>query len=515
MDRRTAFKKGTELIFGSKSESAGYESLDEVELITETEQALAQVNVAMTLEPYVPNTNMPWNRRRVIHLCRRMGFIPEPSTLALLEGMSPSQAVDYLIQQAQNAKKITEPSWANLGLPPLNASAAEIQAYNTQRAIWLSDLRVMVSSHLLESGLRGKLTLFWHNHFVTEIGDYGNNPQYGWRYLNTIQEHHFAGFKALTLAMGITPAMLVYLNGIQNQRIRPNENYARELLELFTLGEGNGYTQKDIEELARSLTGYQVNGQDNSVNFNQARFDSGSKTIFGKTGNYNYTSVHDLLFQERREAIARHICRRAYQFFVYPNAPEMIVDEMAQLFLESDLNLVSVLRTLFKSRHFFDDEMMGTMVISPTELLGNFMTMFSIPKNTQEYRNYYNLTSQLGQVLLQPPDVAGWRGHRSWINTSTLPTRWTLMEQQVARFRVQLLEFAKLMPSPNKPYDLARHIAEYMIAVPLKDEEYLELGKVLLGGSPDYEWRIDSNGAASRIQALVSHIVQMPEYQLN
>jgi uncharacterized protein (DUF1800 family) len=511
MDRRTAFKKGSQLLFGS----AGYTSVDDGKPFTETETTLEKVNVSLTLEPYVPNSTIPWNRRRVLHLCRRMGFIPNPSTLATLEGMSPSQAVDYLIQQAQNAKKITEPSWANLGLPPLNASAAEIQAYNAQRAIWLADLRVILSSHLLESGLRGKLTMFWHNHFVTEISDYGNNPQYAWRYLNTIQEHHFSGFKALTLAMGLTPAMLVYLNGNQNQRVRPNENYARELLELFTLGEGNGYTQKDIEELARALTGYQVNGQDNSVSFVQTRFDSGSKTIFGKTGNYTYTTAHDLLFQERREAIARHVCRKAYHYFVYPNAPEMIVDEMASLFLESDMNLIPVLRALFKSRHFFDDELMGTMVLSPTELLGNYMTLLSTPKNTQEYRNYYNLTSQLGQILLQPPDVSGWKGHRSWINTSTLPTRWTLMEQQVARSIVQLLEFAKAMPNPNKPYDLARNIAEYLIAVPLKDEEYIELGKVLLGGSPDYEWRIDSNGAASRIQALVSHIVQMPEYQLN
>jgi len=469
----------------------------------------------LTLSPYQASPDMPWNRRRLLHLTRRMGFMLPPGMVNFLMGMSPSQVVDYLMQQAINSPKMPEPSWSNLGLPPAGASAAEIQTYNQQRAVWTNEFRAMLSAHFLDSGLRGKLTLFWHNHFVTEFSDYGANPQYAWRYINTIQDHHFAGFKPFTMAMGLTPAMLVYLNGNQNQRVSPNENYGRELLELFTLGEGNGYTQKDIEGFAKALTGYQVNGQTNTVSFNQARFDAGSKSIFEKTANYNYTTAHDLLFQERREAIARHICKKLYQFFVYPSAPEVIVDELTAIYLENDYKLEPVLRTLFKSRHFFDQELMGSMIASPAELFGNFITIFSIPKNNQEYRNYYNLTSQIGQIFLQPPDVAGWRGHRSWLDTSTMPTRWNLMEQQIARFRTQLLDFAKAMPSPNKPYDLARQMAEYMIAVPLTDEEHMELGKVLLGGSPDYEWNIDSAGAASRVQALVSYMIQMPEYQLN
>jgi uncharacterized protein (DUF1800 family) len=470
----------------------------------------------LSLSPFQPSPEMPWNRRRILHLTRRMGLTPPPGTINFLTGMSPSQAVDYLMQQAINAPKMPEPSWANLsGVPPAGATQAEITAFNQQRSVWINEFRAMLSAHILDTGLRGKLTLFWHNHFVTEFSDYGNNPQYAWRYINTIQNYHFAGFKPFTTAMGLTPAMLLYLNGNQNQRVSPNENYARELLELFTLGEGNGYTQKDIEELARALTGYQLNGQTNTVTFNQARFDGGSKTIFGKSGNYNYTTAHDLLFQERRESIARHICREVYHFFVYPNAPEVVIDELSNIYLEHDYTLEPVLRTLFKSRHFFDQDFMGSMIASPAELLGNFITMFNIPKNTQEYRNYYNLSSQIGQIFLQPPDVSGWRGHRAWLDTSTMPTRWNLMEQQVARFRSQLLDFAKAMPNPNKPYDLAREMAEHLIAVPLSEAEYLELGKVLLGGSPDYEWRIDSDGAASRIQALVSYIIQMPEYQLN
>lgn len=451
----------------------------------------------------------------MLHLTRRMGFSATSGMLNFLSGFSPAAAVDYLFNTAINTPKIAEPTWSNIGAPPANATVQERQTYNQQRNIWTNEFVNTLARHILDSGFSGKMTLFWHNHFVTEFSDYGRNPQYAWRYIKTIQDHQFGNFKQLTFAIGLTPAMLLYLNGNQNQRVRPNENYARELLELFTLGEGTEYTQQDIEELAKALTGYQVNARNLSVTFNQNRFANTAKTIFGKTGNYNYTTVHDLIFNERSELIARHVCREAYNFFVYPNAPEVVVDELAQLFLSSGMQIEPVLRVLFKSSHFFDDELIGSMVSSPVEHFGNFMSMMDVPRANQDLRNFFNYSSQTGQSLLQPTDVSGWRGHRNWLDTSTLPTRWNLMQQNVTRYRSQLLNFAKTMPQPNKPYDLARDMAGHMLAVPLTDDEYINLGNVLLGGSPSYEWNIESDGAASRIQALVSYIVLLPEFQLN
>jgi len=509
MDRKSAIQHGLSWLGGV---SAAPKQPNPVSTATDP---LPKLTSDTSLEPFVPTSDMPWGRRRILHLTRRLGLTPTPGTLNFLSGYSPSAAVDHLFNLAVNATKIAEPSWSNIGAPPPTATDQERQAYNQQRNIWTNEFRNTLSRHILDSGLNGKMTVFWHNHFVTEFTDYGNNPQFAWRYIKAIQDHQFGDFKQLTLAIGLTPAMLLYLNGNQNQRVSPNENYARELLELFTLGEGIGYTQNDIEEMARALTGYQVNAQTITVTFNQNRFDNNPKTIFGKTGNYNYTTAHDLLFNERNELIARHISREVYNYFVYPNAPEDVVDQLAQVFLSSGMQIEPMLKTLFKSRHFFDDALIGSMVSSPVEHFGNFLSMLEVPRNNPDLRNLFNYSSQTGQFLLQPPDVSGWRGHRNWLDTSTLPTRWNLMQQYVNQYRTQLLEFAKRMPNPNNAYQLARDIAEWMIAVPLSDDEYTTLGNVLLGGSPSYEWNINSDGASSRVQALVSYIVLMPEFQLN
>src|SRR5690606_38536198 len=160
------------------------------------------------------------------------------------------------------------------------------------------------------------------------------------------------------------------------------------------------YTQNDIEELARALTGYVIDPVTLSVTFVPNRFDSNPKTIFGKTANYNYDTAHDLLFAERAPVIARHICRELYSFFVYPNAPGSVVNDLAAIFLQNNLNLEPVIRTLFKSRHFFDVELIGANVSSPIDFFGNTISMLQINLTPQELRNFYNYSGQTGQQLL-------------------------------------------------------------------------------------------------------------------
>lgn len=509
MDRRSAIQLGMSWL-------GGHQEAPVIATAHQPETSpLAALSADLSLEPFQPTVNQPWDRRRVMHLLRRTGFVRPPAQIANYLNTTPSIAVDMLIQAAKNIPKIAEPTWANIGAPPREATEEERMAYQQQRNQWTGEFRNTLSRHVLEAGLSGQLTIFWHNHFVTEFSDYGNMPQYAWRYIQTIQSHQMGSFKDLTLEMGLSPAMLLYLNGNLNRRQSPNENYARELLELFTLGEGNGYTQQDIEELARAITGYQVNNVELSVVFNLARFDNSTKTIFGKTANYNYTTAHNLIFAERSDTIARHVCSELYKFFVYPEAPEAVIDQMADIFLANDMQIEPVLRALFKSRHFMDDELIGSMISSPVDHFGNMLRLINATRSPLELRTYYNYAAQTGMSLLQPPDVSGWRGHRNWLDTSTLPTRWNLMQQYTTRYRTQLLDFAKAMPEPNKPFDLARDLATYLLAVPLTDEEYTHLGNVLLGGSPAYEWNIESDGAASRVQALVSYITLLPEFQLN
>lgn len=468
-----------------------------------------------SLSTFVPSPEHPWDQRRVLHLLRRTGMGGRPEQVGRLLAVSPVQAVTHVVNMAIATPPIPKPEWADIGAPPRGATDEERTAYNQARNQWNSEFRGTLAHRMLTSGLHFKMTLFWTNHFVTEYNRYGSMPQYAYRYIKIIQDHQFGSFETLTRAMGLTPAMLIYLNGNANRKQAPNENYARELLELFTLGEGNGYTQNDITELARALTGYTVDNVALSVNFVQSRFDDGSKTIFGQAGNFDYDGALDVLFAERRVTIARHVCRSLYQFFVYPNAPQAVVDGLADIFLQHGGQIGPVLHALFASRHFFDDEFVGASISSPLEHLSQFHVSMNVPTQAQNLRNLLNYSSQLGQNLLQPPNVAGWPGHREWLNTSTLPARWNYMQTLVNRFKNEVYELAKSMPEPDDPYALARNLAEFLLPVTLTDDEYAALGNVMLGGTPHYEWKIANKGALSRVQALLNYIVLMPEYQLN
>jgi uncharacterized protein (DUF1800 family) len=179
-----------------------------------------------------------------------------------------------------------------------------------------------------------KLALFWHNHFVTRNEDYGC-PSYLYQYHKLLQQYALGNFKTFVKEIGKTPAMLVFLNGVQNTRFNPNENYARELYELFTLGRDNGYTQQDIVQTAKALTGW--NSLENNqycgrINFFPALHDPAQKTIFGKTNTYNYDTLHDLLFAERAVQISEYICGKLYRYFVSPQVDEVIVSELATIF---------------------------------------------------------------------------------------------------------------------------------------------------------------------------------------
>ncbi len=468
-----------------------------------------------SLAPYVPSTSAPWNRRRVLHLLRRTGFSGTYATVDQMIRIGPASAVQFMMDVATNISPIAEPSWVVLGGPYPGWTSAQISAEQAERAARVVEFRNNLALHVLGTGLHGKLTLFWHSHFATEYDGYFRRPQFSYRYIKVIQDHLLGDFKQMTYDMGLTPAMLSYLNGNLNQRTAPNENYGRELLELYTLGEGNGYTQNDIVELAKALTGYTLSYSYLWVKFDANRFDNWNKTIFGTWDNFNYSTALDHLFNVKRELIARFICRKLYRFFVHSRPNEEVVEGMAQIFLANGFRIEPVLRTLFASQHFFDDELIGSMISSPYELLGNFMTMLNVPRNHTESAQFLRHTVTLGQNILQPPGVAGWPGHREWLNTSLLPNRWNSMNAFLVRHTNRILAFAKSLPDNQNPDLLVRHLTDFIFAVPLTEAGYAELTAVMLSGTPAYEWNINDPGAPSRIMGLISHMVSMPEFQLN
>lgn len=476
--------------------------------------------VAGGLEPYVPSTAMPWDRSRASHLLRRTGFGASPRQLEALLKLSPAAAVKQIIDEALARPLPPTPSWANTGYPATGATQAELDTYTTNARNWLYEAQRDWVKEMLVGGLREKMTLFWSNHVVTEYNTYNNNGPYGYQYLTLLRRNALGNFKTLIKEVGMLPAMLFYLNGRENRKGAPNENYARELLELFTLGRDNGYTQTDIVETAKALTGWQVNNQTLSSVFNQTRFETADKTIFGQKGAWKYEDVINLIFTQRISHVALYICRKLYTFFVYQTPNDTIVAQLAQTFIANSFELTPVLRQLLGSAHFFESTFIGAKIKSPLELALGFIselgqTAFTDTHYTTLTRTYLN---RLGQMVLDPPNVAGWPGHRDWISSTFLTARWQLTDLLALGDRntpaAPIKAYAQTLSTVGNPYDLAYDLANRMMVIPLPSTMRQSLGATLLAGVPDYEWDINATNSETKLRNYLRYLCRLPEYQL-
>lgn len=266
-----------------------------------------------------------------------------------------------------------------------------------------------------------RLTMLWHGHFATRHRDV--RDAFLMQQQNAMFREHANGSFA-DLASGIVhdPAMLKFLNNDQNRKQRPNENLARELMELFTLGEGH-YSEDDIKQGARALTGYRY--RDNDFLFDPRQHDSGSKTILGKTAAFNGTNFVKLLLAH--EACARFVALKLYRHFVadvsddwdlLDPASRSVVDAMAKQLREQNYELKPVLTQLFKSQHFYDASVVGKKIKSPVQIVVG--TAHQTGAALRNERTIATALRGMGQQLFEPPSVAGWEGGKAWINTSTL-----------------------------------------------------------------------------------------------
>ncbi len=387
-----------------------------------------------TLAPYAA----PLDKQRAEHLYRRLGFSASVATVNQAVGQSANALVDNLINQAINLPPLAAPPWATWN----NSNYPEDDDLrNALRRAQLGEFRVSYGNALLNNNLRERLSFFWSNHFVTEYDIYEcNSFLYG--YINCLQRNAIGNFRTFVSEIGLTDAMLFYLDGAYNNGNNPNENYSRELYELFTLGEGNGYTEEDIIETSRALSGYVERGTVgcSSVSFNPARFDAGSKTILGQTGNWGYDDVINILFQQRAPLIAEFICRKLYEFFVHPDSKDAagnaqtIIQGMATTFMSNNWELAPVLSQLFKSQHFFDEEAIGVIIKSPFDLYYNLIKETEFAYDDSIVTNVIDASSMLGQTMFNPVDVAGWQRNRDWINTNFIIGRWLTAEIFLERF---------------------------------------------------------------------------------
>jgi uncharacterized protein (DUF1800 family) len=477
------------------------------------------------LQPYVPSAEKPWDTSRVEHLYRRMGFGASLAQIQAGLAMNPSDLIDQLLDNAANLGLPDPPYWA--------AFTSDDYAADPDpdlRFVHRAELAQRWLGEMLDEGIRSKMALFWHNHFVTELDVYDCN-NYLWDYFELIHDSAFGNFRVLTREMGRNSAMLVYLNGNLNIAAAPNENYARELMELFTMGESNGYTQVDIVEMSRSLTGWQAQMYECKPPYYDASLhDTNNKTIFGQTANYGFTTAHNLIFDRRADQVSMYITGKIYKYFVYQKIDAAVINGLAATFKSNNWEILPVLKQLFKSEHFFDDTLINAKIKSPVESLLNIWKSAGVSSAQITNNDWWNTISyysgQLGQYLFNPPNVAGWPGQRAWINESTLTARWSysnvmayyLSQEQL--LREQLRGIAQnLTNNSNDPALITRALVLHFLGQNL---DAIHLQAAILNfkaGIPenyyqDGSWTLDWDEAPYQIVNLLYYLVRLPEFQL-
>jgi uncharacterized protein (DUF1800 family) len=317
-----------------------------------------------------------------------------------------SNALDGLVKGVQDLgkmQKLTQEQKKQLR----KQSANDIKNLNLT---WLSE---MINS---EAQLREKMSLFWHGHFACRVV----NIFFQQQLLNVIRENALGNFGDLLREVSKSPAMLSFLNNQQNNKRHPNENFAREVMELFTMGRGN-YTEVDIKESARAYTGWGFNLKGEFVN-RPLLHDTGKKTFLGKTGNFNGDDAIDIILEQK--ATAKFITQKIYKYFVNDNVDTEKVNALAEKFYQSNYDLKKLITDIFTSDWFYIEKNIGIRIKSPVELIVGVRRLIPMELEKPEAQLLFQRT--LGQVLFYPPNVAGWPGGKNWIDSSALMLRMRL-----------------------------------------------------------------------------------------
>lgn len=526
-------------------------------VLTGTWIAAALLSVAVCADPPDPKatslkpiSNQDWSHDAAAHLLRRAGFGGTPEQVAKLAGMTPAQAVDYLVDYNDIPFDIAPPpidddlfdapDRAELRELSKEAREAAVQerrkkdrrAFEELRLYWLE--RMIASPRPFEE----KMSLFWHGHFTSGYREV-QRVAFMKEQDDFLRRNALANFRELLRGISRDRAMLIYLDGRNNNKTHPNENYARELMELFSLGVGN-YTENDVKEAARAFTGWTFSDEGFIVRPRQ--HDDGAKQFLGKNGNFDGDGIVDIILEQ--PACPRWLAKKLLTFFVMPDPDKKLIDAVAGEIRHQKYELRPVMKTLFRSEAFYSAAARGSLVKSPTELVVSSARQFGV-----SIRNLVaaeRASAQMGQELLQPPNVKGWPGGKAWINSATLFVRYnavsTLINGGGGKPRAadndeagdtmmangKLAAKSRMSPAPQPPYDPAdvlkqlesrtaanvvTYYADHLLPSPLDSEKRTMLVEYLGGDNVV----LDPGNAKSlqRIRMMLDLLCSTPEFQMN
>jgi uncharacterized protein (DUF1800 family) len=517
--------------------------------------------LSTSLSPWTPEPG-DWNALTAAHLYRRAGFSATMSEINAALQMRPAELVDQLLDDkwVLDANMPTLPDHASDWMhQPFNGGDTQ-QQIDFRNAIMAIRRNWAVAMVKPGSMLRERLSYFWLNHFVIEAIKV-QFPTMVFHYLDYFRHNPWGNFKQMVKDVTISPAMLYYLDGWTSRRTRPNENYARELMELFTLGvtDKNGdpnYSEDDIHEVAKALTGYtidftstapdvmlakyQITAHDNSLKTPFA--DAGApKAAYGLAsgGQTGVVDIIDTLFSFKADKVAYFICSKIYQFFVYHeigDTEKSIIGEMADLLQSSNWEIKPVISQLLKSEHFFDAGNIGAQIKSPYDYAIGLARVFDIPLDELGAGTLWYYSNAMEQSLLDPPNVKGWPGYHNWLSTTTLPYRNTYMATpfatqgkiraigndgygnpytQISWTDDQVLIWAKQFVGWTDDLEAFILSASQFLCGVVPSESLRKAAVQDPLNVPTYEWAgLSDTVRISKLRQIVSAILVLPEFQL-
>ncbi|MBX7203854.1 MAG: DUF1800 domain-containing protein [Bacteroidia bacterium] len=361
---------------------------------------------------------MQLTQPQIQHLYLRTGFGESPGYIAERVGKFREQLAEELFANSQELnfiEIIPNPLGENNEGEVTNIKLLKmlVRSQKELRSLGLHWINQMAYG---KGQLRERMTFFWHNHFATRL-PFGFIMQLQH---NTLRKHALGKFPDMLHAIAKDPAMMMFLNTFENKKDAPNENFAREVMELFTLGEGH-YTEAAIKEAARCFTGWKVNRK-GEFEIIAKEHDNGEKDFFGKKGNLNGEDIINIILEQKQTAY--FLCRKIYKEFVNPKVNEVHIKELAEPFFYSGYDISMLIRQMILSPWFFDTENIGVKISSPVDLLARYTRVFRI--KFEDEKLPAKIMQLLGQELFVPPNVAGWSGDKNWIDSSSLLLRMRL-----------------------------------------------------------------------------------------
>ena len=525
----------------------------------------------MSLIPY----SGPWTRTQAAHLLRRTLFGPTHPQITAVAAMTMNDAVTQLLTvpvlnpplayDAGETVVAQGQTWVN-ALYPSNQAANQLceMARIKSLSAWL-----MRSMNHQSMDISQKMLFFWNNHFGASLS---SDARATYTYFELLRSSGLGNIKQLVKDVTVDPTMLMFLNGNTNSAVAPNENYSRELLELFTIGKGDQiatgdystYTELDVAEGAKILSGYIVQGLRSAsvpaatATYFNALHDTSTKTLsyhfnnatVANAGAQEYSNYIDIIFQ--RPEVALYLCKKLYRFFVnydITNDVEVnILPEMAQTMIANNYDVLPVLQELFTSQHFYDNAYLGSIVRSPLETLFSMLNSTETNVNvnvTTDYNFYFNVfftSANMGLDYINPTSVAGWEAFylapafsRLWVNSTTIKFRFDIssglnvygLPINGVPFKINPLTFLNNLSIPSSADAVIDDICELFFAKPADAALHTALVNVLTNNLPTFEWTIQYNDylnnpnnpafvdpVKQRVNLVLDRVFKMPQYQM-